>query len=217
VRLRTAVLCFGDSNTWGLDASTGDRFPRDVRWPGVVARELGEGVSVVEEGLPGRTAAVVDVVWPHLTAVPYLLPALESHAPLDAVVIMLGTNDVQDRYGRSAAAVAGDIAGLAEIVAVSACGATGGAPFVLLVAPPPIGRLADALSVASYGAGAEASRLLAPLLAAVAEQAPFPCGFLDAGAVTALGEVDGIHLDAPGHDALGRAVAGALRPLWSRP
>jgi lysophospholipase L1-like esterase len=88
-----------------------------VRWPGVLARELGDDVAVVEEGLPGRTAAVFDPAWPHYTALPYLLPALESHAPLDAVTIMLGTNDVQEHYGRSAAGVANDIAGLAEIAA----------------------------------------------------------------------------------------------------
>lgn len=210
------MLCFGDSNTWGFDAAAGGRFPWEVRWPGVLAREFAGAVAVVEEGLPGRTASVVDPVWPHLAAVPYLLPALESHAPLDAVVIMLGTNDIQERYGRSAAAVAGDVAGLAEIAAVSACGAEARPPFVLLVAPPPIGRLTDALAEASYGPGAEASRRLAPLLAAAAERAPFPCGFLDAGAVTALSEADGIHLDAIGHEALGRAVAQALRPLLAK-
>jgi lysophospholipase L1-like esterase len=179
----------------------------------VLARELGQSVSVVEEGLPGRTAAVVDPVWPHLAAVPYLQPALESHAPLDAVVIMLGTNDVQERYGRSAAAVAGDIAGLAGIAAASACGVGGQAPFLLLVAPPPLGPQADAFAEATYGSGAEASRQLGPLLAAAAERVPFACGFLDAGAVAALGETDGIHLDAAAHDALGRAVAEALRPV----
>lgn len=182
-----------------------------MRWPGVLAHELGDGVSVVAEGLPGRTAAVVDAVWPHLTAVPYLLPALESHAPLDAVAIMLGTNDVQERYGRSAASIAGDTAGLAEIAARSACGPEGAAPFVLLVAPPPIVRVPSALGDASYGPGAEASRLLAPLLAGAAETASFPCGFLDAGAVTSLSPADGIHLDAAGHAELGRAVAAELR------
>lgn len=189
---------------------SGDRFPSEIRWPGVVARELGPEVSVVEEGLPGRTAAVVDAVWPHLAAVPYLLPALESHAPLDAVTIMLGTNDVQDRYGRSAGAIAGDIVGLAEIAARSASGPQGRSPFVLLIAPPPITRLPDAMAEATYGPGAEASRALAPLLASAAESASFPCGFLDAGAVTSLSESDGIHLDASGHEALGRAIADAL-------
>ena len=36
-------------------------------------------------------------------------------------------------------------------------------------------------------------------------------GFLDAGTVTSFSETDGFHLDASGHEALGRAVAEALR------
>ncbi|HEX5469457.1 MAG TPA: SGNH/GDSL hydrolase family protein [Gaiellaceae bacterium] len=203
------VLCFGDSNTWGLDPATGERFPREVRWPGVVARELGPHATVVEEGLPGRTAAVLDPAWPHYTGLPYLRPALESHAPLDAVAIMLGTNDVQEPYRRSAAGIASDIAGLAEIVLRSACGPENGVTHVLLVAPPPLGKLRDAMSEASYGPGAESSRRLGELLSAVADGAGL--GFLDAGIVTSFSEADGFHLDASGHEALGRAVAGALR------
>jgi lysophospholipase L1-like esterase len=184
-----------------------------VRWPGVLARELGKDAAVVEEGLPGRTAAVFDPAWPHYTALPYLLPALESHAPLDAVTIMLGTNDVQQQYGRSAAGVANDIAGLVEIAARSACGPAGAAPHVLVIAPPPIATLSDALAEASYGPGAEASRALRRLLESVAESSSFPCGFLDAGAVTSFSEADGYHLDATGHEQLGRAVAAELRQV----
>lgn len=175
----------------------------------MVARELGPGLAVVEEGLPGRTAAVFDPAWPHYSGLPYLRPALESHAPLDAVAIMLGTNDVQEPYGRSAAGIASDIAGLAEIVARSGCSPEAGAPYLLLVAPPPLGTLKDALSEASYGPGAQASRELSKLLSAVAEAAGFD--FLDAGAVTSFSETDGYHLDARGHEALGRAVATKLR------
>jgi len=49
------ILCFGDSNTWGYVAGTGSRFPRATRWPGVLARELGGDVTVIEEGQNGRT------------------------------------------------------------------------------------------------------------------------------------------------------------------
>jgi lysophospholipase L1-like esterase len=142
--------------------------------------------------------------------VPYLLPALESHKPLDAVTIMLGTNDVQDRYARSAGAIAGDIVGLAEIAARSACGPQGSSPFVFLIAPPPITWLPDGMAEATYGPGAQASQALAPLLANAAESASFPCGFIDAGALTSLSKTDGIHLDAGGHAQLGRAVAAKL-------
>jgi lysophospholipase L1-like esterase len=132
------------------------------------------------------------------------------------VAIMLGTNDLQERYGRSPAGIAHDIAGLAEIAARTACGPGGGAPYVLLIAPPPIATLTDVLAEASYGPGIEASRLLAPLLASVAAGASYACGFLDAGGVTSLSEADGIHLDSAGHDRLGRAVAAKLREALAK-
>ena len=184
-----------------------------MRWPGVLAGELAADFAIVEEGLPGRTAAVFDPAWPHYTGLPYLLPALESHAPLDAVAIMLGTNDVQESYGRSAAGIATDIAALAEIVVRSACGPEAGTPYLLLVAPPPLGTLVGPLAEASYGPGAQASRELGTLLSAVAEAGGF--GFLDAGTITSFSETDGFHLDASGHGALGRAVADALRDALS--
>ena len=49
------ILCYGDSNTWGSDPETGERFEEEVRWPGVLRRALGNGYHVIEEGLPGRT------------------------------------------------------------------------------------------------------------------------------------------------------------------
>jgi lysophospholipase L1-like esterase len=214
-RAVAAVLCFGDSNTWGSHPETGERLGRDVRWPGVLRRSLGD-VDVVEEGLPGRTAASHDPLRPHWTALPYLLPALESHAPLDVLVLMLGTNDVQERYGLTAGTIADQIAGLADIAAGSACGPAGGSPAVLLVAPPPLGRLADALSEAEYGPGIEKSRALAPLLAAAAETADYPCDFLDGGSVAALSAADGIHLDAEAHERLGRAIAERVSILLGR-
>ena len=49
------VLCFGDSNTYGYDPAgmrdgTAVRYAQDVRWCGVVQRDLGEGWHVIEEG-----------------------------------------------------------------------------------------------------------------------------------------------------------------------
>jgi lysophospholipase L1-like esterase len=34
------ILCYGDSNTWGYEPATGNRFPEDVRWPGVLAESF---------------------------------------------------------------------------------------------------------------------------------------------------------------------------------
>jgi lysophospholipase L1-like esterase len=56
------VLCFGDSNTWGYDASTAARFGRDVRWTGVLQSTPGPEYRVIEEGLNGRTTVWEDPV-----------------------------------------------------------------------------------------------------------------------------------------------------------
>ena len=56
------ILCYGDSNTWGYEPATGNRFPEDVRWPGVLAREVGNDFWVIEEALNGWTTVRVDLV-----------------------------------------------------------------------------------------------------------------------------------------------------------
>src|SRR6185436_143967 len=91
------ILCFGDSNTWGfIPESITEPFWRrhapDVRWPGVLARELGSGYSVIEEGLGGRTTVHDDPVMGNRNGSLHLPPCLESHKPLDLVVLMMGTN-----------------------------------------------------------------------------------------------------------------------------
>ena len=50
------ILCFGDSNTYGLRPDNGDRYSSDVRWTGILSKKLGySNYRVVEEGLCGRT------------------------------------------------------------------------------------------------------------------------------------------------------------------
>jgi lysophospholipase L1-like esterase len=92
--MRTLV-CFGDSNTWGyVPGSNGERFPREVRWPNRLQALLGEEWEVIAEGLSGRTATVERPDSEGRNGLPYLLPCLLSHAPVDVVVIFLATNDV---------------------------------------------------------------------------------------------------------------------------
>jgi lysophospholipase L1-like esterase len=102
--MRTLV-CFGDSNTWGyVPGSNGERFPREVRWPNRLQALLGDEWEVIGEGLSGRTATIDRPDSEGRNGLPYLLPCLLSHAPVDVVVIFLGTNDVNyiadDRVAR---------------------------------------------------------------------------------------------------------------------
>src|SRR5207237_6482660 len=108
----------------------GGRFARDVRWPGVLARELGEGWHVVEEGLPGRTTVFDDPLSPYRRGADYLPPCLASHSPLDAVVIFLGTNDLKARLAADASDIAAAVGLLTQTLLDSRCGPCGQPPRV---------------------------------------------------------------------------------------
>ena len=94
---RRRVLCFGDSNTYGYDPARDGRYGDDERYPMVLQDLLGDGWSVVEEGLPGRTAVFDDPITEGMNGLRVITPILMSHAPLDTVTIMLGTNDSKVR------------------------------------------------------------------------------------------------------------------------
>ncbi|HZQ83158.1 MAG TPA: GDSL-type esterase/lipase family protein [Gaiellaceae bacterium] len=123
------VVGYGDSNTWGhIAGSGGERFPREQRWPVILQGLLGDGWDVIAEGLGGRTATVDRPDSEGRNGLPYLLPCLHSHAPVDLVVIYLGTNDVNfmddDRVARCVGRLV-DVARRCEV------------GDVLVVCPPP--------------------------------------------------------------------------------
>ncbi|MGH3148559.1 MAG: SGNH/GDSL hydrolase family protein [Rubrobacter sp.] len=202
------MLCYGDSNTWGSDPETGGRFPMEVRWPGVLRRMLGEGYWVIEEGLGGRTTVRDDPIeGEHKNGRSYLRACLESHRPIDLMAIMLGTNDLKARFAASASDIAQGAASLAEMALRSGCGPEGGAPVVVLISPPAVGRLAEMAEM--FEGSEEKSRRFPGHYRHFAGQ--HGCGFLDASEIIASSDLDGIHLEAGEHRKLGVAVAGHVR------
>src|SRR5260221_11679343 len=100
-----SILCYGDSNTWGAAtvARPDNRYAPNERWPGVLRTALGADWLVIEEGLGGRTTVSDDPVeWnPDKNGARLLPVCLHTHKPLDVVAIMLGTNDLKDRFHKS--------------------------------------------------------------------------------------------------------------------
>ena len=213
-KVRTA-LCFGDSNTYGavptLARSGRHRFAPDRRWPGILRRQLGSGWNVIEEGQPSRTTVRDDPIeGVHKSGLRALPICLESHMPLDLVIVMLGTNDLKHRF----AAMAGDIADSIEIVVRtiqrSEAGPGGAPPRVILVAPPAMQEV-DWLGEMFHG-GAAKSLLLGGLLREVAGRCETP--FVDAGAIVESSAIDGIHLDSDSHRLLGTELAKTVQAAF---
>ena len=213
------ILCFGDSNTWGFDpeSMTGSPYPLrhavDVRWTGVLARELGAGFRVIEEGQNGRTTVHEDPVMVCRNGSVYLPACLESHKPLDAVVLMLGTNDLKCMFNLSPGDIAAGAGVLARMILQSESGPGARPPRLLLVCPPATGNMSRVPDLAEKFVGAhDRSRRLPGYYEALA--ASLGCVYLNSQEVIAPSAVDGLHLDAPEHAKLGVAVAAVVRSMF---
>jgi lysophospholipase L1-like esterase len=210
------LLCYGDSNTWGAATvpRPDGRYGPHERWPGFVRERLGPSWHVVEEGLPGRTTVHADAVegaWMDGSA--YLMPCLRSHRPVDAIVLMLGTNDLKMRFNVPPRDIAGGIGVLLTVIRRAEAGPNGSAPRVLVVCPPPIlDHHGDRPEFADmFAGGYEKSLRLAPLVRDAATE--HGAAFLDAGALIRSSAHDGIHLDPDAHTILGRAIGEAVAEL----
>ena len=89
------IMAFGDSNTWGLIPGTHERYPWGKRWTSILQKkERCRNTSIVEEGLCGRTTIFEDALRNGRNGLDILPALLKIHIPLDAAIIMLGTNDL---------------------------------------------------------------------------------------------------------------------------
>lgn len=203
------VMCFGDSNTWGYSPSSGERYPRSVRWTGVLQAALGSNSIVIEEGLNGRTTVFEDPIEGDKMGKRHLLPLLLSHAPLDLVVLMLGSNDLKKRFSAHPTDIAAGVSTLLDIIAMSGTGKHASAPPVLLMAPPPLTTLSTFAGM--FEDGVEKSKHLGKLYRELA--AARGCAFLDTADVIQSSSVDGLHFDEKAHAILGKEVAKEVKKI----
>jgi lysophospholipase L1-like esterase len=204
------IVCFGDSNTWGADPLQGLRFNMEQRWPGVLRNELGSAYWVIEEGMCGRTAVCADPVEGYQCGKDYLVSCLQSHTPVDLVIIMLGTNDLKKRFSLPACDIAKGVGVLADLTRKANYPSGYLAPQVLLIVPPPIlevGRFEEI-----FEGGAEKSLKFGAYYADIA--ATLECCFIDAGKIIRSSPEDGIHFDVGEHAKLGKAVAEKVREIF---
>jgi len=201
------VLCYGDSNTWGyLPGEEGKRLGYDERWPGVLRARLGGGTNVLEEGLSGRTSAYDAPHDPILNGLTFLPVCLATHAPIDDVVVLLGTNDLFLPGALTAHFAAQGVGLLVDRIMAGTAGPDDTAPRVLAVVPPPYGPLGEDEAWSPHGRE-ESERFSEAYARMAAERG---CDLLDLRGVVESSPVDGIHFDAAGHRAIGEAVASAL-------
>lgn len=206
------ILCYGDSNTWGyVPGSNHERFNEMERYPKVLQKLLGTSFEIIEEGLNGRTLVSEDER-PNKEGRKgndYLIPCLDSHDPLDLVVIMLGTNEMKQDFHRSAE----EIGALFEehfvrVILGRVSSQSGRAPKLLIVSPPSIDESAEHISASYAGVSSKVAEV-SEMYRNVAKT--HACPFID-GSFLEVGS-DGVHLIKESHNILATELARVISSM----
>lgn len=205
------ILCYGDSNTHGYNSANMGRFSEKERWTCLLSDQLGEGYLVREEGLSGRTTSFEDPIFEGLNGYNLIYPVMMTHEPLDLLIVMLGTNDVKERFAATPENIA---KGMERLVtkALYTREAWREEPNILIITPPPIGEGYQSSSVSGEMGRycVEKSKALAPLYEEVA--ARLGCHYLDAGSIEGIEmyPYDDMHLSLESHKLLADKLAGII-------
>lgn len=200
------ILCFGDSNTYGLKPDGTGRYDFTVRYPGRLQALLGSGYRIIEEGCPGRTTIFEDIKRPYKKGLDYIVPCLLSHNPLDFVIVMLGTNDCKTIFKASCTDI---VCGLQNIIDKIKAN-TDSSTKILLISPIHLG---DNIGKPGYDPEFnEDSIMLSKKLADGYNRTAIlsGCYFFDASSVASPSPVDEEHLDEIGHACLAESVLNII-------
>ena len=207
------ILCYGDSNTYGYIYDGAGRYPREVRWTGILQKNLGSEYYVIEEGLVGRTTVWDDPVEEYKNGKKYLFPCLESHKPIDLVIIMLGTNDLKARFSVSPYEIGNSMENLVRTILKSDAGLCEKAPKILLVTPVPlhsVGRTKDLdQMIPDMG---RRSRAIEPYYREIAER--YGLAYLNPDGLVEVNDVDGMHYTENGHAQMAALMEKKVREIF---
>jgi Lysophospholipase L1 and related esterases len=210
------ILAYGDSLTFGANPQPGGpRHAYEDRWPSVLERGLGGKARVIAEGLGGRTTAFDDWTADADRNGARILPTLlASHAPLDMVIIMLGTNDLKPAVNGNALTASYGIRRLVQITRGHFAMLNELVPEILIVAPPLVCDTDNADMMGHFGGIAHALSQASELAQHYARRAQeWNTGFFDASTVAQPDPRDGIHLDAANTRAIGEGLVPVVKSM----
>lgn len=184
------IFIYGDSNVWG-DSFVGSRVRYSDRWVNRLKRELRGKAHIIADGLSGRVAGDFCKAKPYKNGKQAFTKALQQAGNVDTIIIALGTNDLQQQYGRTAQAIIQDLIEYQKL----AHSAT-----VIYILPPAFSTGED--SGPEFTEQSEAIRQeILQNKEALGEYIELP--FIPLS--------DGIHFSAKGHRLVARVVKQALK------
>ncbi len=201
------ILCFGDSNTWGYPPDGISRYDSNTRWPAILQHDLGEDYTIIEEGHCGRTTVYDDPEVPGRNALKILPAILTAHAPLDLIIIMLGTNDLKNCHHANSKIIAENINRLISVINSHQLISLH-KPEILVIAPPKLLKLPETNFKTTFSDGITKSLTLGSTI----------CDYFAATAIHTINADnhicssvrDGMHLEPEEHRKLAKVVLETL-------
>ena len=199
-----SILCFGDSNTYGVNPENNGRFDRTERWTGRLQSLLGPDYYVIEEGYKGRTTCFADDSDPFRSGIKVLDLIMKTHSPLNLVIVMLGTNDFKTQFNMTAKVSAHALKKIVE--KIKSYGAQ-----VLIVSPIMLGADIENSNFWELDRhAAEEIKKTPDFYSRVASLTG--SAFFDASTVASTGP-DSLHMNAQGHKALAAALYEQVKTI----
>ena len=211
------ILCYGDSNTWGYIPGKATRWPDNIRWPGVMAKELGKEYRVLEDAVSGRTTIYEDPNLAKRCGLDNLGYSLIANAPIDLLIIALGSNDLKftdaEGYRKGMLQLLYAIENAERLYDIK------GSLFaeeerILLLGPPIIDpEIMTKRPQHMLAHAAVESKKLASVCKEIAEEKKL--WYLNISELVLPSSVDCLHLSEKSHNILGCAVAEKVRKIFT--
>lgn len=211
------VICYGDSYTWGyIPATKHERYSVEKRWTGVLQKILGDGFEIIEEGLNSRTLDSDDTRKGKegRNGATTLIPCLDTHDPIDIVILMLGTNELKDSFDRPASEISQILEDkYMQVILQRKSQFKNQYPKLILIIPPAL-NLEKEYAFERYSKSAEKHIQMVEIFKDLAKKYSVP--YINASEIVQVGD-DGVHIDDTNHRKLAEAVAEKITDFMHHP
>ncbi len=178
-------------------------------------KQLGKSYQIIEEGKNGRTIGYAEYGEEHGTGVAELGAILKRAKPIDLLIIMLGSNDLQARFKPNAAEITTHMQRLLDIAEQSDTGREGRAPAVLLVSPIAYGDYLDSSPFAMF-ITQDAPALMSEVRASFKQLArQRGLHYFDASTAVKASCYDKLHMSKEDHLKLAQALTVKVKDIFN--
>ena len=211
------ILCYGDSNTQGyISGSDHQRYGNNERWTRVLANLLGNEFEIIEEGLNSRTLISNDTRpgKEGKNGYEYLIPCLDTHDPIDLIILMLGTNELKASYNKTAAEIGEMLEQyFVKVILGRKSQISNKYPKLLIVTPPVVNEDVEYCKANNKYVGAsKKSEELNAIYESIAEK--YECYFLDNNDLKT--GIDGVHLTRESHKKLAERLNAVINKIFNK-